>query len=278
MMLEEELAVRFRELKEEEYARQLASERIDVTQPGKKFWRGGLHPLTLLQRDMERIFSQLGFTVADGPEVETERYNFDALNIPADHPARDMWDTFWLRQSEKQKLLLRTHTSPGQVRFLENHQPPLRIIIPGRVFRYEATDATHEIQFYQLEGLMVGKDISVANFKHVISSFFGKLFNREVAIRLRPSYFPFVEPGFEVDMSCVFCSGKGCGVCKQTGWLEMAGAGMVHPHVYKAAGLSPNDWQGFAFGMGVDRIAMMKYRIPDIRLFYSGDLRFLKQF
>lgn len=274
-LLEAEIAARFNMLKEQEYEKQLAAERIDVTQPGKKFWRGGLHPLTLLQRDMEQIFSQLGFTVAEGPEVETERYNFDALNIPAEHPARDMWDTFWLKSH---KLLLRTHTSPGQVRYMEKHKPPLRIIIPGKVFRYEATDATHEIQFYQLEGLMVGKEISAANFKHIIASFFERLFGKEVAVRLRPSYFPFVEPGFEVDMSCVFCSGKGCSVCKQTGWIEMAGAGMVHPHVFKAAGLNPRDWQGFAFGMGIDRIAMMRYRIPDVRLFYSGDMRFLKQF
>ena len=285
----------------------LKSAWIDVTRPGVKLWRGGLHPLSILQREIVQIFSSLGFEVADGPEIETEWYNFDALNIPADHPSRDMWDTFWLRQEvpnpksqtpssgftenprqsrdksqvsnfKSQKLLLRTHTSPVQVRYMETHRPPFRIIVPGRVFRYEATDASHEIQFYQLEGLMVGTDVSLANFKHVITEFFARLFDTKVTVRLRPSYFPFVEPGVEVDMSCVQCAGDGCAVCKRTGWLEMAGAGMVHPNVFRAAGVSPKDWQGFAFGFGIDRIAMMKYKIPDIRLFYSSDIRFLRQF
>ncbi|TSC71320.1 MAG: phenylalanyl-tRNA synthetase alpha chain [Parcubacteria group bacterium Gr01-1014_70] len=277
--LEAEIAEHRSQLEDASHEEQLAQEKIDITQPGAKLWRGGLHPLTLLQRDMVRIFSSLGFGVVTGPEVETEWYNFDALNIPADHPSRDMWDTFWLRQQfPKEKLLLRTHTSPVQIRYMERHQPPFRIIVPGRVFRYEATDATHDVQFYQLEGLMVGKDISVAHFKHVIAQFFGRLFKKEITIRLRPSYFPFVEPGFEVDMSCIMCAGKGCSVCKRTGWLEMAGAGMVHPNVFRNAGIDPRQWRGFAFGFGIDRIAMMKYKIPDIRLFYGGDVRFLKQF
>ena len=238
----------------------------------------------------------MGFTVAEGPEIETEHYNFDALNIPAEHPARDMWDTFWLRQNEikiqsagrrtklknNERLLLRTHTSPVQIRYMETHEPPIRIISPGIVYRYEATDASHDIEFWQIEGLMVDKDVSAANFKAVIERFFSELFRRVVSIRLRPSYFPFVEPGFEVDISCAQCKGKGCSICGQSGWLEMMGAGMVHPNVFKAVGYNPSPLaggvQGFAFGMGLDRIAMMKYKIPDIRLMRSGDLRFLDQF
>ncbi len=282
------LAEREAVLKRTEYEQKLKLERIDITRPGKKHHRGGLHPLTIIRRDIERIFGSMGFAVAEGPEVETEFYNFDALNIPADHPARDMWDTFWLRQQtpsskaqgpkKSGRLLLRTHTSPVQVRYIQKHTPPFRIIAPGRVFRYEATDASHEIQFYQLEGLMVGRDISLANFKQVMQTFLGKLFGKEMKVRLRPSYFPFVEPGAEVDMSCVQCGGNGCSVCKHTGWVEIAGAGMVHPKVFGSAGLNPKDWQGFAFGFGIDRVAMMKYKIPDIRLFYQNDVRFLRQF
>lgn len=253
----------------------LQKEWIDVTRPGKKVEKGALHPLTQVMREAEEIFSSMGFATVEGPEVETEYYNFDALNIPADHPARDMWDTFWLKEDH---LLLRTHTSPVQVRYMEAHNPPIRIIVPGRVYRYEATDASHDIQFYQIEGLMVERDISVANFKAIIQIFFSRLFKKDISIRLRPSYFPFTEPSFEVDISCIICNQKGCSVCKQSRWLELAGAGIVHPHVFKAAGYNPKDVQGFAFGMGVNRIAMMKYKIPDIRLFHSGDLRFLKQF
>ncbi|PJE64911.1 MAG: phenylalanine--tRNA ligase subunit alpha [Candidatus Ryanbacteria bacterium CG10_big_fil_rev_8_21_14_0_10_43_42] len=285
-VLEDVIAEKRRVLNKQEHAERLGKERIDITQPGVKMPRGGLHPLTIIRRDIERIFSSLGFTIAVGQEVETEHYNFDALNIPADHPARDMWDTFWIKQkkdegqrAEKERLLLRTHTSPVQVRYLEAHQPPFRIIVPGRAFRYEATDASHEIQLYQLEGLMVGEDVSLGHFKYIITTFLSELFQKEVTIRLRPSYFPFVEPGVEVDMSCVICGGKkGCSVCKRTGWVEILGAGMVHPYVFKAAGLNPKYWQGFAFGMGIDRVAMMKYHIPDIRFFHAGDERFLKQF
>ncbi|MBI2038612.1 MAG: phenylalanine--tRNA ligase subunit alpha, partial [Candidatus Nealsonbacteria bacterium] len=202
---------------------------------------------------------------------------FDALNIPKDHPAREMWDTFWLKPRNR-NLLLRTHTSPVQIRHLEKNNPPLRIIAPGKVFRYEATDASHETNFYQLEGLMVGKKISAANFKAIIQEFFSRFFNKEVKVRLRPSYFPFTEPSFEVDMTCLNCGGKGCPSCAKSGWLEMMGAGMVHPAVYKNSGLNPKGVTGFAFGMGLDRLAMMKYKIGDIRLFHSGDLRFIKQF
>lgn len=295
-VLEREITARRVALEKGEEEGKLAGEKIDITQPGVKHHRGGLHPLTLAQRDIARIFSSLGFEIVEGPEVETEFYNFDALNIPADHPARDMWDTFWIKNptsenfppkadsppAEKlktgERLLLRTHTSPMQVRYMETHQPPFRIIVPGRAFRYEATDASHDIQFYQLEGLMVGRDVSLSHFRQIVTSFLSAFFSRHVEVRLRPSYFPFVEPGVEVDMKCIICQSKGCSVCKHTGWLEMLGAGMVHPKVFKAAGLDPKGLQGFAFGIGIDRLALMKYKIPDIRLFYSGDIRFLRQF
>jgi phenylalanyl-tRNA synthetase alpha chain len=262
---EEEFAKKSEALKRELSGLKLEREWIDVSSPGKKVRRGHLHPLTHIQQKVNDIFTSLGFEIVEGPEVETEWYNFDALNIPKDHPARDMWDTFWL-SSESQKLLLRTHTSPVQIRYMETHQPPLRIVAPGRVFRHEASDASHDIQFYQLEGLMVDKEISVANFKAIVHEFLKKLFGENVRTRLRPSFFPFVEPGFEIDMY-----GK-------SGWLEIMGAGMVHPNVFKAAGYNPEEWQGFAFGIGLDRIAMLKYHIDDIRLFYGGDLKFLKQF
>ena len=236
---------------------------IDVTAPGILPDQGHLHPITLVQREIEEIFQSMGFSVVDGPEAETEHYNFNALNVPKDHPARDVWDTFWLKDLD---LLLRTHTSPVQARYMEKNNPPLRIIVPGRCFRHEATDATHDVQFYQFEGLMVGKKVSVVNFKGIIEEFFKQFFKSDVKIRLRPSYFPFTEPSFEVDV-------------KRGGdWLEIMGAGMVHPNVFKALGYNPNNWQGFAFGAGLERLAMIKYQIDDIRLFYSSDLRFLKQF
>jgi phenylalanyl-tRNA synthetase alpha chain len=255
------------------------AEWVDVTLPGKKLPLGHLHPLTLVKRKIEEIFQTMGFSVIEGPEIENEWYNFDALNIPKEHPARDLWDTFYLKNG----LLLRTHTTPVDVRYTEKNQPPLRIIIPGRIFRHEATDCSHEINFYQVDGLMVGKDVTVANFRAITQEFFRRLFEKPVEIRMRPSFFPFTEPSFEVDMTCLNCNGKGCSACSQTGWLEMMGAGMVHPNVLKNSGLVPRQysgggWQGFAFGMGMDRLAMMKYKINDIRLFYSGDLRFLNQF
>ncbi|MDP2641420.1 MAG: phenylalanine--tRNA ligase subunit alpha [Candidatus Yanofskybacteria bacterium] len=253
--------------------------RIDVTVPGKRLPVGHLHPLTHIQREARRIFESMGFSTVQGNEIESQHYNFDALNFPPDHPARDMQDTFWLKQHRKgERNLLRTHTSPVQVRYMEQHVPPFRIIVPGRVFRNEATDARHETNLYQLEGLMVGKYVSAAHFKGVLEEFYREFFHTPVSIRLRPSFFPFVEPGFEVDMSCVVCKGGGCSTCSQGGWIEMMGAGMVHPNVFKAAGYVPGDWQGFAFGMGLDRLAMMKYKVHDIRLFYGGDFRFLRQF
>ncbi|MEK7560835.1 MAG: phenylalanine--tRNA ligase subunit alpha [Patescibacteria group bacterium] len=280
----------------------LKTEWLDVTRPGARPPKGHLHPLTKILREMTAIFAGMGFAVVEGPEVETEYYNFDALNIPAEHPTREMWDTFWLQGNQKEiansktqfpsksqsanskarrngeKILLRTHTSPVQVRYMEKNNPPFRIIVPGRVYRYEASDASHDIQFYQLEGLLVDRAVSIAHFKAVMREFFSRFFKKDITLRLRPSYFPFTEPSFEVDMSCLSCDGKGCSVCKKTGWLELGGAGMVHPHVFAAAGYGRGEWRGFAFGMGVDRLAMMKYKIPDIRLFRSGDMRFLKQF
>jgi len=235
--------------------------------------KGHIHPLTQIINEVVDAFRDLGFSVAEGPEIEDEYHNFDALNVPADHPARDMWDTFWLRPQggtmsgvEGLKKLLRTHTSPVQVRYLEKNKPPLRIIVPGKVFRYEATDARHEAQFFQIEGLMVDKKVSVADMKGSLEHFLQKIFGSDVRIRLRPSFFPFVEPGFEVDM---LWNGS---------WLEIMGAGLVHPHVFKSVGLDPNEWQGFAFGMGPERLAMVKHGVEDIRHFYSGDLRFVKQF
>lgn len=257
---------------------------FDVTFPGFVQETGGVHPLTKLQRRCEAIFSKMGFVVVEGPELENEWYNFDALNFKPDHPVREMQDTLFARQKErnglssKEKLLMRTHTSPVQVRYMEKRKPPFRIIVPGRVFRNEATDSSHEINFYQLEGLMVGEDVSVANFKAVIGFFFRELFETDVEIRLRPSYFPFTEPSFEVDVSCSICNKKGCSVCQKTGWIEIMGAGMVHPNVLESAKIDNEKFNGFAFGCGLDRIAMIEHKIDDIRLFYSGDIRFLKQF
>jgi len=286
--LKKEIEAAMESKKQELFAwRDAAKEWIDVTMPGKKLPRGHLHPRTIIIRKMEEIFQSLGFSVVDGPEIETDFYNFQALNIPPDHPARDMQATFYINGGDNKKetpislsqnRVLRTQTSPVQVRYMERHQPPLRIIVPGRVFRRDATDASHDCQFYQLEGLMVDKEISVANFKAVLLEFFKRFYGQSVKIRLRPSYFPFTEPSFEVDMSCTVCAGKGCRVCSHSGWLETAGAGMVHPNVFLAAGYKPRLWQGFAFGFGIDRIVMMKYKINDIRLLNSGDLRFLRQF
>ncbi len=243
--------------------------KLDITMPGKKVTAGHLHPLTKIENEIKSIFASLNFSVVEGPEAESEYYNFDALNIPANHPARDMWDTFWIDSKVQQKggrMLMRTHTSPMQIRYMETNKPPFQIIVPGRVFRFEATDATHEINFHQVEGLMVGEDFNLSNFKYVILEFFRRFFGKEIEVRFRPSYFPFVEPGLEVDVKL------------NGAWLEVMGAGMVHPEVLKKVKLDTKKYQGFAFGMGVERLAMIKYKIPDVRLFYSGDLRFTKQF
>lgn len=238
---------------------------IDLTFPGKRVQLGHLHPLTLIENGIRKIFTELNFSVIEGPEVETAHYNFDALNIPESHPARDMWDTFWIKQPE---LLLRTHTSPMQIRYMETHEPPFQIIVPGRVFRYEAINASHQINFHQVEGLMVGPDVSLANFKYIITEFLKRLFGDRVKVRMRPSYFPFVEPGLEIDIQM-----KG-----GDKWLEVMGAGMVHPNVFNAVKYNPKFVKGFAFGLGLERMAMLKYGTPDIRMFYENDIRFLKQF
>ncbi len=237
---------------------------------------GHLHPLTLIIRDLLEIFISLGFSIAESPELESEHYNFDVLNIPKNHPARDMQDTFWIKG--RKDTVLRTHVSNTQVRYMENNKPPLRIVYFGKVFRSEATDATHEAQFRQFEALAVGEDITLGNLKWTLELFLKKLFGENAEIRIRPGYFPFVEPGLEADVACFKCAGRGCGLCKHTGWIEVLGAGMVHPKVLEAGGIDSTKWRGFAFGAGWERIAMLKYGIDDIRLFSSGDLRLVNQF
>ncbi len=266
---------------------------IDVTLPGEKINRGHLHPITQIQNELEDLFISMGFMVLDGPELESDYYNFEALNIPKFHPARDIQDTFYVEQpypspllskerednvKNKSDLVMRTHTSPVQVRAMQKYGAPLRCVVPGRVFRHEAIDACHDNTFSQLEGLMIDKDISVVNLIAVMQEMLSGIFKQEVEIRVRPGYFPFVEPGLEVDVKCTICGGKGCPSCKHSGWSEMIGAGIVHPNVLKYGDIDPKKYSGFAFGMGVDRLVMMKYGINDIRLFHSGDLRFLKQF
>jgi phenylalanyl-tRNA synthetase alpha chain len=252
----------------------LDAEWIDLTLPAPGPRRGHLHPITRIQRELEDLFISLGFTVLDGPEVETEYYNFDALNIPPDHPARDMQDTFWLDGGN----LLRTHTSPVQVRGMERLGPPLRMIAPGRVFRNESVDASHEHTFYQLEGMMIDRDVSVAHLLYFMKTLLTAIFQREITVRLRPGYFPFVEPGFELDIQCLICGGPGCPVCKHSGWVELLPCGLVNPNVLRISGIDPDKWGGFAFGLGLTRLVMMRYGIDDIRHLQGGDLRFLEQF
>jgi phenylalanyl-tRNA synthetase alpha chain len=249
---------------------------IDVTLNVEKYKLGHLHPVTQIAMELEDIFKSMGFMILDGPELESDYYNFEALNIPTWHPARDTQDTFYIEA--KDNLLLRTHTSPVQVRAMQKYGAPLRCVVPGRAFRNEATDASHDHTFYQLEGLMIDKDISITNLVAVMKELLTGIFKREVTVRLRPGYFPFVEPGFELDIQCLICGGKGCSVCKQSGWLELLPCGLVHPNVLKAGGIDPKKYSGFAFGLGLTRLVMMKYKIDDIRLLQSGDLRFLNQF
>ncbi len=257
-----------------ELAERLAGEWIDVTLPAPGVRPGSLHPVTQLQNEIEDLFTSLGFAVLRGPEVESEQHNFDALNIPSTHPARDMQDTFWLSNGH----LLRTHTSPVQVRGMRAFKPPLRMIAPGRVFRNEEVDASHEHTFYQVEGMMVDRDVSVANLIYFMKTMLGGIFKRDVTVRLRPGYFPFVEPGFELDILCLICNGTGCPVCKHSGWVELCPCGLVHPKVLAMSDIDPEEWGGFAFGLGLTRLAMMRYGIDDIRLLQGGDLRFLTQF
>jgi len=252
----------------------LQGEWIDLTLPAAGVRPGSLHPVTQVQTEIEDLFSSLGFTVLDGPEVETEYYNFDALNIPAEHPARDMQDTFWMKDGN----LLRTHTSPVQVRGMEKLGPPLRMLAPGRVFRNEEVDPSHEHTFYQVEGMMVDREVSVGHLIYFMKTLLSAIFKRDATVRLRPGYFPFVEPGFELDIHCLICGGPGCPVCKQSGWVELLPCGLVHPNVLRMSGIDPEQWNGFAFGLGLTRLAMMRYGIDDIRLMQSGDLRFLGQF
>lgn len=240
---------------------------------------GALHPLTHITSHIEDVFRAMGFMLLDYPEVESEFHNFDALNIPAAHPARDMQDTFWVETAPgTDKQLLRTHTSTGQVRTMHTVKPPFRAIFPGRVFRYEEVDASHEHTFHQVEGLMIDRKVSVANLIHSMKTLLSEIFEREVTIRLRPGYFPFVEPGFELDIQCQVCGGSGCSVCKHSGWVELLPCGLVHPNVLRHGGLDPNEWQGWAFGLGLSRLVMMKYQIEDIRHLLGGDLRFIQQF
>jgi phenylalanyl-tRNA synthetase alpha chain len=254
--------------------RQMPALDFDSTLPGQIKEVGHLHPSTIVRYEVEEIFAQLGFSVYEGPQLESDYYNFTALNIPADHPARDTQDTFWLENGH----LLRTQTSNLQVRMLEKYGAPFRGIFPGRVFRYEATDASHDHTFYQLEGLMVDKDINMGNLIAIMKALLSSFFNAEVDVRLRPGFFPFVEPAFELDIKCLICDGQGCPVCKQSGWVELLPCGLVHPEVLRASHLDPQVYSGFAFGVGLTRLVMMKYKIDDIRLLQSGDLRFLKQF
>jgi phenylalanyl-tRNA synthetase alpha chain len=272
--LEEAMESRQRQFADAALRARLDAEWIDLTLPAPGPRMGHLHPITQIQAEIEDLFVSLGFAVLDGPEVETEYYNFDALNIPADHPARDMQDTFWLTGGN----LLRTHTSPVQVRGMERLGPPLRMIAPGRAFRNENVDASHEHTFYQLEGMMVDREVSVAHLIYFMKTLLTAIFKREVTVRLRPGYFPFVEPGFELDIQCLICGGPGCPVCKQSGWVELLPCGLVNPNVLRLSGIDPEEWNGFAFGLGLTRLVMMRYAIDDIRLLQGGDLRFLDQF
>ncbi len=272
--LEETLSTRQNAFAAAALAARLEREWLDLTVPAPGPGLGSLHPLTQIQAEIEDLFVSLGFTVLDGPEVETEFNNFDALNIPPDHPARDMQDTFWLSNGH----LLRTHTSPVQVRGMKKLGPPLRMIAPGRVFRNEEVDASHEHTFYQLEGMMVDKDVSVAHLIYFMKTLLSAIFKRDVTVRLRPGYFPFVEPGFELDIQCLICNGVGCPVCKHSGWVELLPCGLVHPNVLRLGGIDPEEYSGFAFGLGLTRLVMMRYAIDDIRQLQGGDLRFLTQF
>jgi len=273
-MLEALLEERLARALESERRAQRTRARLDLTLPGRRPARGVLHPLTRVHDEIVAIFAGLGFSVVDGPEVETDYYNFEALNIPRDHPARDMQDTLYLTES----TLLRTHTSPVQIRTMLAQKPPVRIIVPGRVFRRDVADASHSPMFHQVEGLAVDRNVTMADLKGTLGLFAREMFGPESRIRFRPSFFPFTEPSAEVDVLCFVCHGQGCRLCKQGGWLEILGSGMVHPQVLKNVGYDPEEVTGWAFGMGIERIAMLKYGIDDLRLFFDNDLRFLRQF
>ncbi|WP_298439845.1 phenylalanine--tRNA ligase subunit alpha [Geobacter sp.] len=271
--LEEKLDETLTGVREAAKSERLQSERLDVTLPGRRGGRGTKHPVSLVIEEISEIFGSLGFQVAEGPEIELDFYNFEALNFPKDHPARDMQDTFFVDDN----ILLRTHTSPVQVRTMLKHAPPVRIISPGTVYRCDS-DATHSPMFHQIEGLMVDKGVTFGDLKGVLTTFVNQYFGKGTGVRLRPSFFPFTEPSAEVDIACVMCRGTGCRVCKQSGWLEILGAGMIDPEVYRHVGYDPESISGFAFGMGIERIAMLKYGIGDMRLLFENDVRFLSQF
>jgi len=270
------IAEKNEKLKAEELAQQLENEKIDVTLPGRQAPLGHMHPLTITLNRIKKIFMSMGFSIAEGPEIERDYFNFEALNLPKDHPARDMQDSFYITED----ILMRTQTSPVQARTMQAHEPnsPIRIIAPGRVYRRDDYDATHSPMFTQVEGLVIDKNISLADLKGTLELALHQIFSDDVGVRFRPSFFPFTEPSAEVDISCVMCHGKGCRVCKGTGWLEILGAGMVHPHVLEMSGYDPKQVSGFAFGLGVERIAMLCYGVDDLRLFYDNDMRFLRQF
>jgi phenylalanyl-tRNA synthetase alpha chain len=264
---------RERQLGDEEKQRKLLKERIDVTLPGRRLLLGKKHPITQIMEEAQAIFSSLGFAIAEGPEVELDYYNFEALNFPKDHPSRDMQDTFFVNED----VVLRTHTSPVQIRMMEKISPPVRFIAPGKVYRHDA-DISHSPMFHQIEGVFVDTDVTMADLKGVLVLFVHEMFGRGTRLRFRPSFFPFTEPSAEVDISCVICKGKGCRVCSQTGWLEILGSGMIDPNVFAYVNYDPEKYSGYAFGMGVERIAMLKFGIDDIRLFFENDMRFLEQF
>lgn len=272
--VEKTIAERKMRLKEKATELKLKAETIDITLPEKEVEKGGLHPLSIVTNDLIDIFQSMGFDVLDGPEVETDYYNFECLNVPADHPARDMQDTFYLADN----ILLRTQTSAAQIRTMENRKPPIRIICPGRVFRADEVDATHSPVFHQLEGLVVDKGVTMCDLMGVLEQFAHEIYGDDVKVRFRPSFFPFTEPSVEVDVSCTECGGKGCRICKGEGWIEILGAGMVHPNVLRSCGIDPDVYTGFAFGIGIDRITTTRYKISDIRLLFENDKRFLEQF
>ncbi len=272
--LEELISVKKEELKKAAVEKQLKDETIDITMPAKTVKAGKLHPLNTVLDDMINIFQSMGFDVVDGPEVETDHYNFECLNVPADHPARDMQDTFYLAEN----LLLRTQTSAAQIRTMETRKPPIRVICPGRVFRADEVDATHSPVFHQIEGLVVDKGVTMCDLKGVLEEFAHEIYGSDTKVKFRPSFFPFTEPSVEVDVTCSECGGKGCRVCKGSGWIEILGAGMVHPNVLRSCGIDPEEYSGFAFGIGLDRLTTTRYKISDIRLLFENDKRFLDQF
>ncbi len=272
--IEAKIAEKTALIKKAEQDKKLEKETVDITLPGKKGKKGGLHPLNTVLKDMINIFQSMGFDVVDGPEIETEYYNFEALNVPADHPARDMQDTFYVGDG----LILRSQTSATQIRTMENRKPPIRMICPGRVYRADDVDATHSPVFHQIEGLVVDKGITMCDLKGTLEQFAREIYGSDTKVKFRPSFFPFTEPSVEVDVSCSECGGKGCRVCKGSGWIEILGAGMVHPRVLERCGIDPEEYSGFAFGIGLDRLTTTRYKISDIRLLFENDIRFLSQF